>query len=118
MGIRVRLPSQSSELMGNQVDCPLSNSNPTSADTHLSTSGEETLLPSNRFTPRSLLGVGNADREMLGHLYASQIANAITTKNPDENRALVLGLGLGKGAAVEMDRDIFFQVVDLVLQCI
>jgi proteasome assembly chaperone 3 len=104
--------------MENQVDCPLSSSNPTSADTHLSTSGEEALLHSNRFTPRSILGAGNADREMLGHLYASQIANAITTKNPDENRALVLGLGLGKSAAVEMDRDIFFQVVDLVLQCI
>jgi proteasome assembly chaperone 3 len=55
---------------------------------------------------------------MLGHLYASQIANAITTKNPDENRTLVLGLGLGKDAAVEMDREAFFKIVDLVLQCI
>ena len=53
---------------------------------------------------------------MLGHLYASQIANAITTKFPGESRTLVLGLGLGKDAAVEMDRDVFFKVVDLVLQ--
>lgn len=90
-----------------------------SADTHpLSISGEDALLPSNRFTPRSLLGAGSSDREMLGHLYASQIANAITTKNPDEHRTLVLGLGLGKDAAVEMDRDVFFKVIDLVLQCI
>ena len=88
-------------------------------DTHLlSTSGEDSLLPSSRFTPRSLLGAGNTDREMLGHLYASQIANAITTKNPGENRTLVLGLGLGKDAAVELDRDVFFKVVDLVLRCI
>jgi proteasome assembly chaperone 3 len=55
---------------------------------------------------------------MLGHLYASQIANAITTKNPDEYRTLVLGLGLGKDAAVEMNRDVFFKVLDLALQCI
>jgi proteasome assembly chaperone 3 len=65
-----------------------------------------------------LLGAGNTDREMLGHLYASQIANAITTKNPDERRTLVLGLGLGKDAAAELNRDVFFKVIDLVLQCI
>jgi proteasome assembly chaperone 3 len=55
---------------------------------------------------------------MLGHLYASQIANAITTKNPDEHRTLVLGLGVGKDAAVDMNRDVFSKVLDLVLQCI
>jgi proteasome assembly chaperone 3 len=55
---------------------------------------------------------------MLGHLYASQIANAITTKNPEEQRTLVLGLGLGKDAAAELNRDVFFKVIDLVLQCI
>lgn len=105
--------------MDNQVHCPLSPSNPTSADTHLlSASGEDALLPSNRFTPRSLLGAGNTEREMLGHLYASQIADAITKKNPEEHRTLVLGLGLGKDAAVEMNRDVFFKVLDLVLLCI
>jgi proteasome assembly chaperone 3 len=76
------------------------------------------LLPSNRFTPRSMLGAGNSDREMLGHLFASQIANLITTKNPDEDRTLVLGLGLGKEAAVEMEREAFLAIVDLVLRCI
>jgi proteasome assembly chaperone 3 len=55
---------------------------------------------------------------MLGHLYASQIADAITTKYPNEQRTLVLGLGLGLGIAVEMDRDVFFLVIDLVLKCI
>lgn len=55
---------------------------------------------------------------MLGHLYASQIANAITMKNPDEQRTLVLGLGLGKDAAVEINRDVVFKVVELVLQCL
>jgi proteasome assembly chaperone 3 len=113
------LSRQLSWLTEDQVHCPLSASNPTSMDTHLlSASGEDSLLPSNRFTPRTLLGAGNTNREMMGHLYASQIANAITTKNPEENRTLVLGLGLGKEANVDMDRDLFFKVVDLVLQCL
>ena len=104
--------------MNNQVHCPLSLSNPTSADTHLlSASGDDALLPSTRFTPWSLLGAGNIDREMVGHLYASQIAHAITTKDPNEHRTLVLGLGLGKDAAMKMDRDFFYKVLDLVLQC-
>lgn len=55
---------------------------------------------------------------MLGHLYASQIAEAITTKNPNEHRPLVLGLGLGKDSALQVDRDVFSKVVDLVLECI
>lgn len=52
---------------------------------------------------------------MIGHLFASQIAHAITTKNPTETRALMLGLGL---AQAEADRDYFLKVVDLVLNVI
>ena len=50
---------------------------------------------------------------MMGHLYGSQIAHAITTKSPEESRSLMLGLGLAKA---EQDRDVFLQVIDLVLQ--
>jgi len=99
---------------------PLSSDNPTQVDTAplLSSSTEDALLPSARFTPRSLLGAGTPQREMMGQLYASQIASAITTKNPDETRTLVLGLGLGKEAGVEADRDTFLKIVELVLECI
>ena len=55
---------------------------------------------------------------MMGQLYASQIASAITTKSPDETRTLVLGLGLGKEAGIEADRDTFLKIVELVLECI
>jgi proteasome assembly chaperone 3 len=48
----------------------------------------------------------------MGQLYASQIASAIATKTPDESRSLMLGLGFAK---VDMDRDVFLQVIDLVL---
>ena len=59
-------------------------------------SGDDALLPSTRFSPRTLLGAGGTDRETTGQLYASQIANAITTKSPEESRSLMLGLGLPK----------------------
>lgn len=52
---------------------------------------------------------------MMGHLYASQIASAITTKNPDESRVLVLGLGLPK---VETDRETFLQIMEMIFQCL
>jgi proteasome assembly chaperone 3 len=102
-----------------QIHVPLSAENPTQADaTPLLSSSEDALLPSTRFTPRSLLGAGNPQREMMGQLYASQIASAITTKNPEETRTLVLGLGLGKEAGVEADRETFLKLVELVLEII
>jgi len=93
---------------------PLLSENPTHSDPYFQTarSGDDSLLPSARFSPRVLLGAGGPDREALGQLYASQIANAIITKSPGEDRALMLGLGL---AEVKLDRDVFLQMIDLVL---
>jgi len=55
---------------------------------------------------------------MIGNLYATQIASAITAKTPEESRTLVVGLGLGKDAVLEMDRDVFLLIINLVLECI
>ncbi|KAI1623203.1 hypothetical protein EDD37DRAFT_461595 [Exophiala viscosa] len=96
------------------VSVPLLSDNPTQADPYFQTarSEDDSLLPSARFSPRVLLGAGGPDREALGQLYASQIANAIVTKSPEESRSLMLGLGLAKA---DLDRDVFLQVIDLVL---
>lgn len=96
---------------------PLLSDNPTEGDPHFHTmrSPEDALLPSARFAPRTLLGAGGSEREMMGHLFASQIAHAITTKSPTETRPLMLGLGM---ATVNTDRDVFLRVVDLVLNVI
>lgn len=51
----------------------------------------------------------------MGQLYATQIASAITLKNPEESRVVVVGLGLSK---VEASRGAFFDLVELVLQCL
>lgn len=96
---------------------PLLSDNPTHNDPYFQTvsSEEDGLLPAARFQPRTLLGAGGSDREALGQLYASQIAHAIATKSPQEDRSLMLGLGLAKA---DFDRDLFLQVVDLVLSII
>jgi proteasome assembly chaperone 3 len=52
----------------------------------------------------------------MGQLYASQIASAITAKNAEETRTLVLGLGLGTEAGVEADRETFLKIIELVLE--
>lgn len=77
--------------------------------------GDDSLLPSSRFTATSVLGGRSAEWEPVGHLYACQIASAIATKDPAEKRLLVLGLGLEEPT---VDRDIFYGIIDLVLQCI
>lgn len=94
---------------------PLLSDNPTHSDPYFQTisSDDDALLPSARFQPRTLLGAGGSDRETVGQLYASQIASAITAKTPDESRTLILGLGLVKA---DVDRDVFLQVIDLVLR--
>ncbi|KEF61470.1 uncharacterized protein A1O9_03036 [Exophiala aquamarina CBS 119918] len=96
------------------ITVPLLSDNPTQSDPYFQTiQSEDALVPSARFQPRTLLGAGGSDRETMGQLYASQIATAIATKSPEESRSLMLGLGLAKA---EMDRDVFLQIIDLVLK--
>ena len=97
-----------------QITVPLLSDNPTQSDPYFQThpSGDDALLPATRFSPRTLLGAGGSNREAMGQVYASQIANAIITKSPEETRSLMLGLGLAK---VELEREVFLQIIDLVL---
>ena len=53
--------------------------------------------------------------ETTGQLYATQIASAIAMRNPQENRMVLLGLGLSK---VEANREVFYDTMDLVLSCL
>lgn len=63
-------------------------------------------------TPKTLLGGSTSERETIGQLYATQIASAVTTKNPRENRTILVGLGLGK---LEANRQAFYDTIDLVM---
>lgn len=62
-----------------------------------------------------MLGGSTSEREVMGQLYATQIADAITLKNPEEARTLVVGLGLGKDEAT---REQFFDLLELVATCL
>ncbi|POS86050.1 hypothetical protein EPUL_002178 [Erysiphe pulchra] len=73
--------------------------------------GDNLLLPANHLTPKTLLGGGGEQRENLGHLLASHVANSITTKNPDESRTVLIGLGLEK---VVLQREDFFDMMELL----
>ena len=73
------------------------------------------MLPLGHLTPKTLLGAGGEQRETIGHLYASQIASNIATRNPEETRTVLVGLGLHK---VDMEREAFFDLIELVQQIV
>jgi proteasome assembly chaperone 3 len=73
------------------------------------------MLPLGHLTPKTLLGAGGEQRETIGQLCASQIASAIATRNPEETRTVLVGLGLQK---VDMEREAFFDFLELVQQVI
>jgi proteasome assembly chaperone 3 len=97
-----------------QIQVPLSSASPTTFDTALPSNNED-MLPLGHLTPKTLLGAGGEQRETLGHLYASQIASIIATRNPEESRTVVVGLGLQK---VEMEREAFFDLLELLQKVI
>ena len=70
------------------------------------------LLPRADLTATTVLGGAHAERNTVGQLFATQIASAITTKNPDEKRLVVVGLGLEKAT---IGREAFMDIFSLVL---
>ncbi|KAE9374140.1 hypothetical protein N431DRAFT_404664 [Stipitochalara longipes BDJ] len=96
------------------IQVPLSSASPTTFDTALPSDNED-MLPLAHLTPKTLLGAGGEQRETLGHLYASQIASLIATRNPEETRTVVVGLGLQK---VDMEREAFFDLLELLQKVI
>ena len=92
---------------------PLNSPTPTFADQQLPSSTDENrLLPMPQLTPKPLLGASTSERETVGQLYATQIASALFTTNPQENRTLLIGLGLSK---YEANRQAYYDTIDLVM---
>ncbi|KAG0648389.1 hypothetical protein D0Z07_5111 [Hyphodiscus hymeniophilus] len=97
------------------IQVPLSSASPTSFDTALPSDPDGDMLPLGHLTPKTLLGGGGEQRETVGHLYASQIASTIATRTPEENRTVLVGLGLQK---VDLEREAFFDLLELVQKII
>ncbi|KAJ5252805.1 hypothetical protein N7489_003215 [Penicillium chrysogenum] len=87
---------------------PMENQNPGTEGMHTLAEGEDALLPLKDLTTTTLL-------DTTGQLLARQIATAIAMKTPSEKRLLLVGLGLGKST---VDKDSFFAIVEMVLQCL
>jgi proteasome assembly chaperone 3 len=51
----------------------------------------------------------------VGQLYATQIASAIVTRNPEEKRTVIIGFGLKH---YQSNREMFYDTVELVEQCL
>ena len=99
-----------------QIHVPLDTPNPNFADQHLpSNANGNSLLPMTHLSPHTLLGGSTSERETVGQLYATQIASAIVTRNPEEKRTVLLGIGLSK---METSREVFYDMIDLVQQCL
>lgn len=88
----------------------MSSASPTSFDTALPSDNSD-MLPLGHLTAKTLIGAGGDQRETIGHLYASQIATAVATKNPEETRTVVVGFGFAK---VDIERETFFDLLELV----
>lgn len=69
------------------------------------------LLPNSQFTATTILGGTNAPLDTLGQLLATQLASAIVSRDPEEKRMLVLGLGLEKDVATYLDKEDFGELV-------
>ena len=100
-----------------KIHVPLGSVDPSHADHYLPTDADDNdgLLPMPHLTPKTLLGGSTPERETMGQLYATQIASAITTKNPQESRTVVVGLGLSNAKA---SREAFFDLLELVTHCL
>jgi len=67
-------------------------------------------------TATTVLGGTKRDDEVVGQTLATTVGSAILMKRPQEERMLVLGLGLN--AMAEMGRAEFDAVVGLVFECL
>ncbi|ORY71570.1 uncharacterized protein BCR38DRAFT_329480 [Pseudomassariella vexata] len=90
------------------IQVPLSAPSPASIEMALPNAS---LLPMAHLTPKTLFGGGGEERESFGQLNAVQIGSLIARKNPEEQRTLLVGLGLLKA---KLDREAFFDLIELI----
>ncbi|MCJ1340268.1 hypothetical protein MMC09_005562 [Bachmanniomyces sp. S44760] len=100
-------------LMARQIQVPLESISLGGMEHYLpSSSDEEGLMPMSHLQPKTLLGASNSEREMIGQLYATHIASAILTKDPDEKRTVLVGLGLSN---LNPGQDTYRELLPLIL---
>ncbi|ORY10528.1 hypothetical protein BCR34DRAFT_625180 [Clohesyomyces aquaticus] len=71
------------------------------------------LLPMHHLTATTILGGTVPELDVLGQTLATQIASAVLTRNSDERRMVVMGMGLDRSMA---GREEFSELLGLVLE--
>lgn len=104
--------------MISQIQVPLSTTPETQFSTALPT---DDLLPATHITPKTMLGGGGEEREAIGHFLATQIANVVQVRDPDERRTVVCGFGLEgdmikvlRGGEGDSGREEFFDLMEAI----
>lgn len=77
------------------------------------------LLPLSHLTATTTLGSRGSTRDTFAQLLATQIASAVKTRDPDEERLFVMGIGLDRGIEEgTTGTQVFGDLIDLVLSVI
>lgn len=107
--------STASGKLSHWVHVPLSAANPLDPSLHQSASQSGDgldLLPRTDLTATTVLGGTKREEEVLGQTLATMIGSAVLMKRPDEERMLVLGVGL---QGLRGGPEVFEEVVGLCL---
>lgn len=87
------------------VHVPLASSSSTMDPAMMSTTAsgnsDNSLLPRSDLTATTVLGGTKREEEVIGQTLATTVASAILVKRPNEERMLVLGLGLQRSIGKE-----------------
>lgn len=111
--VHVPLSGLSSDpLMHRHISSHEAYEDPESSDEQL----ENDLLPMPHLTATTILGGTLPEQDTFGQLFATQIASSVLTKDPEETRLIVVGMGLRRG--IESNREAFMDLVSLALKCI
>ena len=73
------------------------------------------MMPMTHITATTILGGTIPELDTMGQLCATQIASAVLTKNPEERRTVVVGLGLQRATT---SRNEYFDLVELAMKCL
>lgn len=76
---------------------------------------DASLLPFAHLTATTVLGGTRGEFDILGQTLATTLATALLMRNPDEQRMLVVGLGLEKA---DQGREAFDELIGACLECL
>ena len=103
-------------LPGNHVPLATTSTDPMNPGMFHNHDTHNELLPMTHLTATTVLGGTRGDDEVGGQTLATTVGSALLMKRPQEERMLVLGLGINRTG--EMGKSEFDAVVGLILECL